>query len=148
MEDVGKAILMASQVLLFVLACSVSIVLYSAIRNNVDMVTLYHDYSNRGDAIVASDEQQKEREVMPEEIILAILDLKNKELGNTVKIQISATNTRTYEYDEINGTIKTVGGSSFAYGSSALYSELMNIKTRNSTYKLTYSEDELYYKFY
>ena len=99
MEDVGKAILMASQVLLFVLACSVSIVLYSAIRNNVDMVTLYHDYSNRGDAIVASDEQQKEREVMPEEIILAVLDLKNKELGNTVKIQISATNTRTYEYD-------------------------------------------------
>lgn len=151
MEDVGKALLMASQVLLFALACSVSIVLYSAIRNNVDKVTLYHDYSNRGDAIVASDEQQKEREVMPAEVILAVLDLKNKNNGDTVTIQTSKNGTRTYKYDELNDSIKTVGagGSSFQFGSEALYNELIQIKSRNhGSYKLTYSENELYYKFY
>ena len=38
MDDVGKAIVMVGQILLFILACSVSIVLYSAIKNNVDII--------------------------------------------------------------------------------------------------------------
>lgn len=148
MEDVGKALLMASQVLLFALACSVSIVLYSAIRNNVDKVTLYHDYSNRGDAIVASDEQQKEREVMPAEVILAVLDLKNKTTGSRVKVQTTNT-TRTYEYDATRDEIMIVnaGGSSFGFNTPNLYSELMQIK-KVTKYKLTYSENELYYEKY
>lgn len=148
MEDVGKALLMASQVLLFALACSVSIVLYSAIRNNVDKVTLYHDYSNRGDAIVASDEQQKEREVMPAEVILAVLDLKNKTAGSRVKVKTTST-TRTYEYDATRDEIMIVnaGGSSFGFNTPNLYSELMQIK-KVTKYKLTYSENELYYEKY
>ena len=96
MDDVGKAIVMVGQILLFILACSVSIVLYSAIKNNVDMVTLYHDYSNRGDSIIASDEQQKARVVKPEEVILAVLDLKNKDAGGQSWRQILKSHRRLW----------------------------------------------------
>ena len=148
MDDVGKAIVMVGQILLFILACSVSIVLYSAIKNNVDMVTLYHDYSNRGGSIIASDEQQKARVVKPEEVILAVLDLKNKDAGNKVKVQISSTGSRTYEYDEVNDAITVGSGASFPYNSTNLHHELIDFMNRSSTYKLTYSGDELYYEFY
>lgn len=149
MDDVGKAFVMVSHILLFVIACTVSITLYSKVTRNIDEILLTNDYSNQGDSIIASDEQQKDREVKPEEVILAVLDLKNKEAGNKVKVQISNTGSRTYEYDEINDAIRVgSSGARFSYNSTNLYDELIDFSRRSSLYKLTYSEDELYYEFY
>ena len=59
MDDVGKAIVMVGQILLFILACSVSIVLYSAIKNNVDMsefqvlIKYFHNFIGRTAALHA-----------------------------------------------------------------------------------------------
>lgn len=148
MDDVGKAFVMVSHILLFIIACTVSITLYSKITNNIDEILLTSDYSNQGDSIIGTDEERKIREVSPAEVILAVLDLKNKTTGSRVKVKTTST-TRTYEYDATRDEIMIVnaGGSSFGFNTPNLYSELMQIKGVTK-YKLTYSENELYYEKY
>ena len=54
----------------------------------------------------------------------------------------------SYEYDEVNDAITVGSGASFPYNSTNLHHELIDFMNRSSTYKLTYSGDELYYEFY
>ena len=142
MDDVGKAIVMISQVLLFALACTVSIVLYSAITNSIDSVMLSKDFSNQGDSITGTDEEQKEREAAAAEVILAILDLKEKPSGDSVIVD-----GKTYTYDSSNQKIKRSGGVDWVYGSENLYNDLTS--QISGTYKITdYDENFLEYKTY
>lgn len=76
MDDVGKAIVLSSHVILFVLACSISIFLYSALTNNVNGVMLANNYSNQGDAIVDLELADATRNSPKSEVIMAILNLK------------------------------------------------------------------------
>ena len=142
MDDVGKAIVMISQVLLFALACTVSIVLYSAITNSIDSVMLSKDFSNQGDSITGTDEEQKEREATAAEVILAILDLKEKPSGDSVIVD-----GKTYTYDSSAQKIKRSGGLDWDYGSENLYNGLTS--QISGTYKITdYDEDFLEYETY
>lgn len=142
MDDVGKAIVMISQVLLFALACTVSIVLYSAITNSIDSVMLSKDFSNQGDSITGTDEEQKEREAAAAEVILAILDLKEKPSGDSVIVD-----GKTYTYDSSNQKIKRSGGVDWDYGSENLYNDLTS--QISGTYKIIdYNENFLEYKTY
>ncbi len=151
MEDVGKALIMAGQVLLFALACTVSIMLYSSITNAIDNVLLAKDYSNRGDAIVGADKSLdvgKDREVEPAEVVLAILDLKNKNSGDVVKVQ-TASSWRTYNYNASIDYIGINGLAGYPYNTDRLRKELKdNIIASGHKYKLTYSENELIYSIY
>lgn len=106
MEDVGKALIMAAQILMFVFAATISIYLYSVLTNSINEIMLASDYSNRGDAIFGSSETSDTRDVTKAEIILAILDLKDKytKLGDLDYKVIVGTDVYTYDpnYDPSN----------------------------------------------
>lgn len=147
MDDIGKAFVMVGHVLMFALACTISIALYTKISKNISEIFLAHDYSNQGDSIVANDNVQKRREASAEEVILAILDLKNKEAGNIVSVEYSPGNYREYEYNSTSDEITTIGGATFQYNSSSLRNHL--IGSISSTYELSsYSENLLCYEIY
>ena len=78
MEDIGKALIMAAQVLMFAFAATIAIYLYSTLTTRADNVMLTDNYSNRGDAIVGIEDEDNERTVKRAEIVMAILDLKTK----------------------------------------------------------------------
>ncbi len=154
MDDVGKAIVMISHVLLFALACTVSIMLYSTITNKIDSVLLSKDYSNRGDSITGVDKAAigMTREVEPAEVVLAILDLKEKAEGN--KVTVSGT---TYFYSSGDDKIKTTSGASWNYtdesdggilNPTSFYRQVaIGILSGDSNkYRLTYNEDTLIYR--
>ncbi len=154
MDDIGKAIVMISHVLLFAVACTVSIMLYSTITNQIDSVMLAKDYSNRGDSITGIDKDTigKVREVAPAEVVLAILDLKEKAEGNEVIV-----NGTTYFYSSGDDKIKTTSGASWNYTDDANNGGILNptsfyrqvaigILRDPNKYRLTYNEDTLIYR--
>ena len=80
MDDIGKALIMAMQVLMFAVAATVSIYLYSTITNSIDKIMLSDNYSNKGDSIVGVEGINADRRLASRsEIIMAILALKPKE---------------------------------------------------------------------
>ena len=133
MDDVGKAIVMASQVLLFILACTVSIILYSNITDNIDEILLTKDFSNQGDSIVNNQDTDNTREIKRAEIILAILDLKNKPSGDKVIVDGD-------KYTYTSGSFKK---NTAVIPSGSLYGTLMGIADTN--YNLEYTNNTLEY---
>lgn len=147
MDDIGKAFVMVGHVLMFVLACTISIALYTKISKNISEIFLAHDYSNQGDSIVANDNVQKVREASRAEVILAILDLKNKEAGNVVTVEYSPGHTRDYEYVSASDLIMIDSNLSYQYNTSGLRGHLLD-NIPNCTYELIYSENNLTYEIY
>ena len=108
MDDVGKAIVMVAQVLMFVLAASVSIYLYSNLTNSAEQIFIGDEGSNRGDAIIGTEDLGTTRKVNPEEILMAILDLKSEYENNDVTAEVKIKNSAeiiSYTYDGINEKI-------------------------------------------
>lgn len=141
MEDVGKALIMAAQVLMFVVASTVSIYLYSTLTNNVDEIMLANNYSNRGDAIVDIESADNARIAKKEEVIMAILDLKDKyeKTGSTfynVIVKNIGGSSITYKYVPDSDKI-SCDGTKYDFNSSNLRTYLVNnIKT---SYKISYT---------
>ena len=78
MDDIGKTIIMAGQLLMFIFAITVSVFLYNRLTNNVEEIMLSSNYSNRGDSIFGIEETDTTRTVRGAEVVISILDLKNK----------------------------------------------------------------------
>lgn len=143
MEDIGKALIMSAQILMFVFAATISIYLYSVLTNSINEIMLASDYSNRGDAIFGSSETSNSRDVTKAEIILAILDLKDKYTklyDNTYEVRVNGT---TYTYDPSfdpsdpdKDAIK-INGVPIEFDSFELHNKLEN-EIDDVLYKLSY----------
>ena len=148
MEDIGKAIIMVTNVLLFVFATTISIFLYNRLTDSVDGIMLSGNYSNRGDSIVAVEEIEHERISSRAEVILAILGLKEKEQKSSTKnsnvIVISGADQYVFAYYSGDNTIGfSRNGSSVdkeIFNSFDLRQSLENC-VQDVDYKLTYNED-------
>ena len=131
MDDIGKAVIMAGQVLMFVFAATIAIFLYNKLTNNVEQVMLANNYSNRGDAIVDIERVDATRTATKEEIVMAILDLKDKfEKTGDESYAVEANGT-TFRYSSGDDSINT-----WKYDSFNLRSNLMSIPSGD--YELTY----------
>lgn len=135
MEDIGKAIIMATNVLMFAFAATVSIYLYNTLTNSIDGIMLASNYSNRGDLIIGVEDTDYTRTVKKAEIVMAILDLKDKyekTYDDSYKVEVGSN---TYQYNYINDKIK-INGISVGFDSTNFRLALNNIS--NSDYKLIY----------
>lgn len=136
MEDVGKALIMAGQVLMFAFAATIAILLYNSLTARVDELMLAENYSNRGDAIVDLDKTDNTRNATKEEIIMAILDLKTKyEKTNDSSYIVSIVGGNIYTFDSNQYSI-TVNG--VPKDNEGLRAVLNGIADTN--YRLTYDE--------
>lgn len=143
MDDIGKALVMVGHIILFILACTVSLYLYNNIITHIDVVMLSKDFSNQGDSITGTTDTNVEREILPAEVVLSILDLKEKSSGNSVIV-----NGDEYTYNQDTNRIE-LGMANWVYNSSGLYSHLRSeIIAPNRIYRLTYTENCLEYEFY
>lgn len=135
MDDIGKAIIMIGQVLLFTTALSISVFLYNSLTERTESIMITNTNNNRGDAIINIETIEK-REVSGAEVALAILDLKEK--SGDYHVKVGGT---TYTYNPDKNTINEMD-----YDSSNLRSMLMPIAS--GTYEMTdYSSDKtLVYK--
>ena len=155
MDDVGKAIVMVAQVLMFVLATSVSIYLYSNLTNSAEQIFIGDEGSNRGDAIIGTEDLGTTRKVNPEEILMAILDLKSEYENNDVTAEVKIKNSAeiiSYTYDGINEKIVRIQGgmdSTYDFNSmnlrDILYSDLGLSTGSNRTYSLQNKGNTLLY---
>lgn len=138
MDDIGKALVMAVQVLMFVLAATVSIYLYSTLTDSIDSIMLANNYSNRGDAIVADQDTDTKRTATKAEVIMAILNLKDKyekTYDNAYTVQVGG---RTYKYNNIEDAI-SINGATYTFNTWNLWDKLDDIA--DSNYKLDYDEN-------
>lgn len=155
MDDVGKAIVMVAQVLMFVLAASVSIYLYSNLTNSAEQIFIGDEGSNRGDAIIGTEDLGTTRKVNPEEILMAILDLKSEYENNDVTAEVKIKNFAeiiSYTYDGVNEKIVRVQGvmdSPYDFNSMGLrdilYSDLGLSTGSSRTYSLQNKGNTLLY---
>lgn len=135
MEDIGKAIIMATNVLMFAFAATVSIYLYNTLTYSIDEIMLASNYSNRGDLIIGVEDTDYTRTVKKAEIVMAILDLKDKyekTYDDSYKVKVGSN---IYQYNYINDEIK-INGISVGFDSTNFRLALNNIS--NSDYKLIY----------
>ena len=130
MYDIGKAVIMAGQVLMFVFAATIAIFLYNRLTTSVEEVMLAGNYSNRGDAIV-NVEASTTRTATKEEIVMAILDLKDKFEKTGDESYAVVANGTTFRYSSGDDSINTWKCDSFN-----LRSNLMSIPSGD--YELTY----------
>ena len=140
MESLEKAFIMAAQILMFIVALSISIYLYSKLIYNVDQFMLASDYSNRGDSIVGNDTTVTMRDATKAEIIMAILDLKDK---------YKKTEDSSYEV-HVNGTVYSyypsgdeidINGTKVGFNTWELRNTYFaDSQISNSLYELKYSE--------
>lgn len=154
MDDVGKAIVMVAQVLMFVLAVSVSIYLYSNLTNSAEQIFIGDEGSNRGDAIIGTENLGTTRKVNPEEILMAILDLKSEYENNDVTAEVKIKNSAeiiSYTYDGVNEKIVRIqSGADSPYDFNSmelrdiLYSDL-GLSIGNRTYSLQNKGNTLLY---
>lgn len=155
MDDVGKAIVMVAQVLMFVLAASVAIYLYSNLTNSAEQIFIGDEGSNRGDAIIGTEDLGTTRKVNPEEILMAILDLKSEYENNDVTAEVkikNATEIISYTYDGVNEKVVRTPNigmeSTYDFNSmllrTALYTDL-DLPTGNRTYSLQNKGNTLLY---
>ena len=135
MDDIGKAIIMIGQVLLFTTALSISVFLYNSLTERTESIMITNTNNNRGDAIINIETIEK-REVSGAEVALAILDLKEQSGDYLVKVDGT-----TYTYNPDKNTINERD-----YDSSNL--RLMLMPIASGTYEMTdYSLDKtLVYK--
>lgn len=153
MDDIGKALVMTGHVLMFIFAATVSIYLYSTLTSSAKEILVAEENSNRGDAIIASRDYNNTREVKPEEILMAILNLKSEYENNDVVSNVKINNLNeivTYSYDGINEKmIRTPNSgieSTYEFNTNdlrnALFSDLLN---GNRTYTLQNKGNTLLY---
>lgn len=136
MEDIGKAIIMATNVLMFAFAATVSIYLYNTLTYSIDEIMLASNYSNRGDLIIGVEDTDYTRTVKKAEIVMAILDLKDKyekTYDDSYKVKVGSN---IYQYNYINDEIKINDSISVGFDSTNFRLALNNIS--NSDYKLIY----------
>ena len=143
MDDTGKAIVMTGQVLLFVTASSVSIFLYSTLTDRAENMLIANTNNNRGDAIVAVENIEK-REVSGAEVVMAILDLKEKEGGSIVQVD-----SVLYGYDSTTNYIEINNIDTFEYNTKNLRTYLIN-NIAGNTYEMAddLQSNKLVYKFF
>ena len=141
MEDVGKALIMAAQIIMFVFAATISLSLYHTLTESIDSVMLAHNYSNRGDSIVGNIEESTERKATKAEVIMAILDLKSKyeKTGdNTYNVEVNEAGWYgIYEYVPDTDSIK-INGVEINCDDELLRSSLNNIN--NALYTVSYDQ--------
>ena len=139
MEDVGKAVIMAGQVLMFAFAATIAISLYSTLMVRVDEYKLAENYTNRGDSIVGVEETSYERKATKAEVVMAVLGLKGK---------VESTGDTDYKV--------TVGGFTFIYSGDTFQNEAgtldfpMTVNGRNDLlskinkdeYTISYSDEK------
>ena len=146
MDDIGKAFIMGTQTLMFVLALTVSIYLYNTLTNSIDSVMLANNYSNRGDAIVDSDTVNTKRTATKAEVVMAILDLKSKYEKTGDDEYYVHVNGNYFKYDKTSSIIKAGNSKDSlnitieedSYGRSKLLSAIGS----DDSFTLTYSDDE------
>lgn len=135
MDDIGKALIMGAQVLMFAFAATIAIYLYSTITNRVDGVMLANNYSNRGDAIVADQNTATARTATKAEVIMAILDLKNKYEKTGDSSYSVEVNGRTYKYIPTTDSINISDAGNVSFGSNGLRMALNGL---NDSYDFSY----------
>lgn len=155
MEDIGKAIIMTGHILMFIFATTISIYLYSTLTNSAKEILVAGENSNRGDSIIASRDYSLTREVKPEEILMAILDLKSEYENNDVTVEVKIKNSTeiiSYTYDGVNEKIVRVQGvmdSPYDFNSMGLrdilYSDLGLSTGSSRTYSLQNKGNTLLY---
>lgn len=155
MEDIGKAIIMTGHILMFIFATTISIYLYSTLTNSAKEILVAGENSNRGDSIIASRDYSLTREVKPEEILMAILDLKSEYENNDVTAEVKIKNSAeiiSYTYDGVNEKIVRVQGvmdSPYDFNSMGLrdilYSDLGLSTGSSRTYSLQNKGNTLLY---
>lgn len=149
MDDIGKAIIMAGQVLMFTFAATISIYLYSSLTGRVNNVMLANNYSNRGDAIVDLEIPDLKRTVTKAEIVMAILDLQDKyeKTGDDSYI-VEVVGTAKYQYvgfDEendidVNKLRITLNDGTKKYLEADEYKSYILDHVGVANYELTYNE--------
>lgn len=155
MEDIGKAIIMTGHILMFIFATTISIYLYSTLTNSAKEILVAGENLNRGDSIIASRDYSLTREVKPEEILMAILDLKSEYENNDVTAEVKIKNSAeiiSYTYDGVNEKIVRVQGvmdSPYDFNSMGLrdilYSDLGLSTGSSRTYSLQNKGNTLLY---
>lgn len=141
MDDIGKAIIMVGQVLLFITALSISVFLYSTLTDRAENIMVANTNNNRGDSIVDVENFEK-REVSGAEVVMAILDLKEKSGDVLPQVKINGGDgAGTYYYSD-DDSIYTPGGYE-SYNSLGLRNWLIT-KVFNSNYEIeSYSSSNI-----
>ena len=135
MDDIGKALIMGAQVLMFAFAATIAIYLYSTLTSRADGVMLANNYSNRGDAIVADQDTAATRTATKAEVIMAILDLKNKYEKTGDSSYSVEVNGRTYKYIPTTDSINISDAGNVSFGSNGLRMALNGL---NDSYDFSY----------
>lgn len=140
MEDVGQAVIMAGQVIIFVFALSIAVILYNKLMLQTEEFTEFSGAINRGDHIVSDDAIEYEREVSRAEVILAILNLKD----NAYISEIRADGD-TFTVNSSGQLVWDTGGGIvyYSFNTSTLRDKLLD--RFKSTYELSYKDDILIY---
>lgn len=142
MEDIGNAIIMAGQALMFVFALSIAIFLYNNLMVHAEEVADFTGAINRGDAITSEDDGGQKRVVSRAEVILAILDLKENTFISEVKV-----GNHSFKLGSNGELLWKVGSNpemTYSFDSSSLRTKLLN--EFNSSYELSHSEGILRYE--
>ena len=146
MDDIGQAIVMAGQVIIFVFGLTIAIFLYNKIMVHAEEVAEFTGTINRGDAIADVENVNQERIASRAEVILAILDLQENTYISEIKV-INYTNDYTFSLDSNGELLWKVGASSpmnYVFNSQNLRNQLLNYV--DGSYNVTYSEDILRYE--
>ena len=142
MDDIGKALVMAGQVLMFAFAATIAIFLYNKLTANVDSIMLASDYSNRGDSIVGVESTDYTRMATKAEVIMAILDLKSKaEKFETSNYKV-IVDGKEFTYDITSNKIVCSNGNSAEINTDSLRNILTGLVDQPE-YTLTYGEDSM-----
>ena len=133
MDDIGKAFIMGVNVLLFIMALTISVLMYYGLMSHIDGIMLSSDYSNRGDSIVDVREVNTRRQVRRAEIITGILALPQ----NTSSTIVVGGKTFTSDGNSI-----FINGVACEPNSSVLRTQFINIlgslsAVASNTYTLT-----------
>lgn len=148
MDDIGKAIIMSVQVLMFVLASTVAVFLYNKLTNNADEIFLASNFSNQEDSISDIELADSTRDATQAEVIMAILDLKKKceKLGNDDSVVIVRVNMSEYilRYEKDTDELICSAGTSTSFNSSR---SAILAYVPEANYRLTYNDDGITLKY-
>ena len=140
MDDIGKAVVMVGQVLMFAFAASVAIYLYSSLMSHTDQIMLSSNFSNRGDAIVGVDDNSYTRTATKAEVVMAVMGLKDKveKTGDTdYKVKVGG-NTIIYSGDVLQ---YSDGSVEFPMNSTGR-SNLLNSVITKDEYDISYNDEK------
>ena len=147
MENVEKAIVMSVQVIMFVLALTIAVVLYYQLNSSIKSVFSNVEYSNRGDSIIGNETSDSTRKIFRSELIASILNLGYSNIS-VVKVEIGGTEI-TFELDdsEYEGYGIRSGSITYDRNSSSFCGWLMSVLSdSDAVYHLDeFSGDTLVY---